>query len=160
MGNDGPVPKAGAARPSGSGLVGRVYLERGQPVTVLARWGDGGGPRNVLILRDDGSRVVRPFRGLRRPRSVEASPVSSRAANSHTGTNGRQRQPERFRRSLVAGVWRGHGRSDIASEEHEASGGEQPDRPTEKAEPDHRGEREDAERQADPASPLRHPTQL
>ncbi|MEP6910956.1 MAG: hypothetical protein ABI896_11070 [Actinomycetota bacterium] len=45
----------------------RTYLERGKPVVVLARWGPGGGPRNVLIRRADGSRVVRPFRGLRRP---------------------------------------------------------------------------------------------
>jgi len=44
------------------------YLERGEPVVVLIRWGPGGGPRNVLIMRADGSRVVRPFRGLRRPR--------------------------------------------------------------------------------------------
>jgi hypothetical protein len=35
------------------------------PVTVLVRWG-GKGPRNVLIQRADGARVVRPFRGLRR----------------------------------------------------------------------------------------------
>lgn len=48
-------------------MVGRVYLERGRPVTVVARWGAGGGPRNVLVEREDGSRVVRPFRGLRRP---------------------------------------------------------------------------------------------
>jgi acetyl esterase len=46
-------------------MVGRVYFERGQPVTVLIRW-NGKGPRNVLIQRQDGSRVVRPFRGLRR----------------------------------------------------------------------------------------------
>ncbi len=45
----------------------RVYLERGEPVVVLARWGAGGGPRNALVQREDGSRVVRPFRGLRRP---------------------------------------------------------------------------------------------
>jgi hypothetical protein len=44
----------------------RVYLERGKPVVVLARFGAGGGPRNVLIRREDGTRVVRPFRGLRR----------------------------------------------------------------------------------------------
>lgn len=49
-----------------SGMVGRTYLERGHPVVVLARWGPGGGPRNVLIRREDGSRVVRPFRGLRK----------------------------------------------------------------------------------------------
>ena len=50
-----------------NGIVGRVYLERGLPVTVLIQWGPGGGPRNVLILRPDGQKVVRPFRGLRRP---------------------------------------------------------------------------------------------
>jgi hypothetical protein len=49
-------------------VIGRTYLERGQPVTVLTRWGKGGGPRNVLIRRADGTRVVRPFRGLRKPR--------------------------------------------------------------------------------------------
>jgi acetyl esterase len=70
-------------------VIGRTYLERGQPVTVLARWAtpppapDGvvvwlrpprrGGPRNVLIRRADGSLVVRPFRGLRRL----ASPADS-----------------------------------------------------------------------------------
>jgi acetyl esterase len=47
-------------------VIGRVYLERGRPVTILARWGHGGGPRNVLVLRTDGTRVVRPFRGLRK----------------------------------------------------------------------------------------------
>jgi hypothetical protein len=46
-------------------MVGRTYLERGRPVVVLARW-SGKGPRNVLIRRADGSRVVRPFRGLRK----------------------------------------------------------------------------------------------
>jgi acetyl esterase len=49
-------------------IVGRVYLERGVPVTVRIQWGPGGGPRNVLIERPDGSLVVRPFRGLRRPK--------------------------------------------------------------------------------------------
>jgi acetyl esterase len=46
-------------------MVGRTYLERGEPVVVLARWGPGGGPRNVLIRRQDGTVTVRPFRGLR-----------------------------------------------------------------------------------------------
>lgn len=46
-------------------MIGRTYLERGAPVVVLIRWGKGGGPRNVLIRRTDGSEVVRPFRGLR-----------------------------------------------------------------------------------------------
>jgi hypothetical protein len=65
-----------------AGMVGRRYLERGQPVTVLARWAhrpateDAGiiwhrpprknAPRNVLIERADGTRTVRPFRGLRK----------------------------------------------------------------------------------------------
>jgi len=53
-------------------VIGRVYLERGRPVTVLIRWGPGGGPRNVLIQRADGTRVVRPFRGLRRVRAAHA----------------------------------------------------------------------------------------
>jgi hypothetical protein len=48
-------------------VIGRTYLERGCPVVVLARWG-GQGPRNVLVQRADGTRVVRPFRGLRVPR--------------------------------------------------------------------------------------------
>lgn len=72
-------------------MIGRTYLERGRPVTLLQRWGPairegertgprvlgtpsglaipthGTGPRNVLIERADGTRVVRPFRGLRRP---------------------------------------------------------------------------------------------
>jgi acetyl esterase len=47
-------------------IVGRIYLERGRPVVVLARWA-GAGPRNVLVQRRDGTKVVRPFRGLRRP---------------------------------------------------------------------------------------------
>ena len=49
-----------------SKVQGRGYLERGRPVEVLARWGPGGGPRNVLIRRETGELVVRPFRGLRR----------------------------------------------------------------------------------------------
>jgi acetyl esterase len=47
-------------------IVGTTYLERGRPVVVLVRWA-GKGPRNVLIRRQDGQLVVRPFRGLRRP---------------------------------------------------------------------------------------------
>jgi hypothetical protein len=70
-------------------ITGGTYLEHGKPVKVLVRWGnirfeplpgvpiiwlprsDGrphepSGPRNVLIERAGGSRVVRPFRGLRR----------------------------------------------------------------------------------------------
>jgi acetyl esterase len=49
-------------------VIGRTYLEKGQPVIVLIRWRAGsGGPRNVLIRRADGTLVVRPFRGLRKP---------------------------------------------------------------------------------------------
>jgi hypothetical protein len=49
-------------------IEGRTYLERGRPVTVLIQWrrGDPAGPHNVLILREDGTRVTRPFRGLRK----------------------------------------------------------------------------------------------
>ena len=50
-------------------VVGRTYLERGRPVVVLTAWGPGGGPRNVRIRRQDGKVVVRPYRGLRRPKT-------------------------------------------------------------------------------------------
>lgn len=49
-------------------MIGRTYLERGRPVVVLVRWGPGAAKRNVLIRREDGSTVVRPFRGLRKPK--------------------------------------------------------------------------------------------
>jgi acetyl esterase len=48
-------------------MIGKTYLERGAPVVVLIRW-NGKGPRNVLIQRADGNKVVRPFRGLRKPK--------------------------------------------------------------------------------------------
>lgn len=50
-------------------MIGRTYLERGEPVVVLQRasFKNPSGPRNVLIRRADGTLVVRPFRGLRRP---------------------------------------------------------------------------------------------
>jgi len=51
-------------------MIGRTYFERGQPVVVLARWRAGGGPRNVLIRRADGTLIVRPFRGLRKAESA------------------------------------------------------------------------------------------
>ncbi|MBB4913327.1 hypothetical protein [Streptosporangium saharense] len=77
-------------------MIGRTYHERGEPVVILARWQSsrpagttpvtvhpapsgrglptrGTGPRNVLIRRPDGSRVVRPFRGLRRPAPQEVT---------------------------------------------------------------------------------------
>jgi hypothetical protein len=59
-------------------VTGRVYLERGRPVTVLIRWGAGGGPRNVLIRREDGQLAVRPFRGLRKPAQPAAVPSPGR----------------------------------------------------------------------------------
>jgi hypothetical protein len=40
---------------------GRVYLEHGRRVTVLASSG-----KDVLIRRDDGTTATRPFAGLRR----------------------------------------------------------------------------------------------
>lgn len=52
-------------------IIGRTYLERGAPVVVLVQW-SGAGPRNVLVERADGTRVVRPLRGLRRPDSGTA----------------------------------------------------------------------------------------
>jgi hypothetical protein len=57
-------------------LIGRTYLERGRPVVVVARWSAGGGPRNVLIRREDGTMTVRPFRGLRRPRDKTSGSAS------------------------------------------------------------------------------------
>lgn len=62
------------------GTTGRRYLERGRPVTLLARWGPGEGPHTVLIQREDGSTVVRPFRGLRRFPDGEARPRPRRTA--------------------------------------------------------------------------------
>ena len=54
-------------------MINRTYLLRGVPVVVLAKWhhvptlkGVKGPPRNVLIRYPDGTKVVRPFRGLRR----------------------------------------------------------------------------------------------
>lgn len=74
-------------------MIVRTYLERGLPVVVLVRWGRSGakpaapidkldgsaggrrrGPHNVLIRREDGTRVVRPFRRLRR--STDANDTS------------------------------------------------------------------------------------
>jgi hypothetical protein len=59
-------------------VAGRIYLERGEPVRILAR-GGGPGPRNVLVERADGTRVVRPFRGLRRAAQLERASSSSSA---------------------------------------------------------------------------------
>lgn len=55
-----------------TGIVGRTYYEKGQPVEILIQWGlkskgeSYGGPRNVKIRRADGTETVRPFRGLRK----------------------------------------------------------------------------------------------
>lgn len=65
----------------GPGIVGQTYLERGHPVVVLCRWG-GRGPRNVLILRADGTKVVRPFRGLR---AATSEPKPRRRTNASPG---------------------------------------------------------------------------
>jgi hypothetical protein len=55
-------------------MTGRRYLDPGgrlsgrfdppRPCRVLSRWGSGGGPRNVLVEYDDGSRgpLVGPAR--------------------------------------------------------------------------------------------------
>ena len=52
-------------------MIGRVYRLAGEHVMVLARADFiPGTPRNVLILRADGSMTVRPFRGLRRLSTV------------------------------------------------------------------------------------------
>jgi len=65
-------------------VIGRTYVERGLPVTVLIQYGckrrgeSYGGPRNVLIERADGSRVVRPFRGLRCATPQPALPAEAR----------------------------------------------------------------------------------
>ncbi|TDB79020.1 hypothetical protein E1264_36115 [Actinomadura sp. KC216] len=76
-----------------TGMIGRRYLDAGdrlsgrknppEVVTVLTRWGAGGGPRNVLVRRADGSREVIPFpRRLRRHRL--ARPTPGRAGGHQT----------------------------------------------------------------------------
>lgn len=64
-------------------MIGRTYLERGRPVVVLIRWGPGGGPRNVLVRRESGEVVVRPFRGLRRVQAGAEDPASLKEARGH-----------------------------------------------------------------------------
>jgi acetyl esterase len=44
-------------------MIGKTYLEHGKMVVVLVRWGKGGGPRNVLIQREDGTKWCGPFEG-------------------------------------------------------------------------------------------------
>lgn len=69
-------------------ITGSTYLERGEPVTVVAAWNGKkpepgllplvttrpDGPRNVMLRRADGVLVVRPFRGLRRPAAGTSAP--------------------------------------------------------------------------------------
>lgn len=59
----------------GVAMVNRIYLERGRPVLVLLGW-DGDGPKNVLIRRADGTEVVRPWRGLRKPKEEQCTPTT------------------------------------------------------------------------------------
>ncbi len=67
-------------------MIGRTYLEHGEPVTIVAAYAlpskarplpacpdwlvwhrpPRSAPHNVLIQRADGTRLVRSFRGLRR----------------------------------------------------------------------------------------------
>jgi hypothetical protein len=82
-------------------MIGRRYLDPGdrlagrhQPplrVTVLARWGPGRGPRNVLIQRENGTRDVVPF--ARRLR-VDPCPwwVGDRVVWPHREGSGRRRR--------------------------------------------------------------------
>jgi acetyl esterase len=54
-----------------STIKGRTYLERGEPVVVICGWA-GKGPHNVWFRRADGTEVVRPFRGLRKPHDTSS----------------------------------------------------------------------------------------
>lgn len=69
-------------------MIGWTYLERGRPVTVLVRWGPGGGPRNVLVRRADGELVVRPFRGLRRVPPSAPAGLARSAETARSGVRG------------------------------------------------------------------------
>lgn len=65
-----------------SSMVGRTYFDPGDrmsgridppvPVTVLTKWGPGGGPRNVAVRYPDGRTAVIPF--PRRLRRVKGEP--------------------------------------------------------------------------------------
>lgn len=98
-----------------SGMTGRVYFERGHPVTVVIpycarhapditgswlrfQWPGrrpAAGPRNVAIRRSDGSIIVRPFRGLTRnaPPS-EPRPEAAQAIDDMVGGIPRSEDPE------------------------------------------------------------------
>lgn len=57
-------------------MVGTTYrLPDGTLGRVVTRWFGDGCPRNILMEREDGTLVVRPFRGVRR-----ASATSDRIA--------------------------------------------------------------------------------
>ncbi|MEU3452119.1 hypothetical protein ABZ671_00550 [Micromonospora sp. NPDC006766] len=72
-------------------IAGTTYLLRGEPVTAVIAWRQQRGterldcgphlalspwtPKNVLIRHEDGTEVVRPFRGLRRPAMTEGNGV-------------------------------------------------------------------------------------
>jgi hypothetical protein len=68
-------------------ISGNSYLEHGRPVRVLVRW-SGKKCRNVLIERTDGTRVVRPFRGLRKlPPETPQGPPAERDTTVSIGTD-------------------------------------------------------------------------
>ena len=74
-------------------IVGRTYYERGRPVVILVQWRTGGGPsgpRNVRIRREDGSELIRPFRGLR----TEASRVQPDEDDEEDTREGAERHRE------------------------------------------------------------------
>lgn len=104
------------SRPRASSIVGKLYLERGERVTVVAAWGGGTtwaeqvaangtayafnltwhgrrparGPRNVLIHRHaTGELVIRPFRGLRNIPIVDRRPTPPAAVRAHDDASAR-----------------------------------------------------------------------
>lgn len=79
-------------------MVGRMYLLRGEPVEVLARWRNAPRhavtygvvsvtPPNVLLKLPNGQLTVRPFRGLRRLPSDAASTVALARPGKSLGRN-------------------------------------------------------------------------
>src|SRR5690348_9423059 len=92
-------------------MIGRTYLEHGRPVVVLARWGPGGGSRNVLIRRDDGTMTVRPFeasaRLVRRLRAPHARGAHQVGPGEHPPSRPSERRLD-FVHPLIVEVGR-HG---------------------------------------------------